>query len=628
MRKLKLMLLPLLGAFAAAGAAQQQSMLPYLPADTIMAMSMPDLDASMQEMMSMPIAKMWAEQEVQNFVKDARELVDAQVKKALEQAREMHKQGAMPVDPDAAMALRVKGAGVALTRLGLKSGDFGPEPTVGLMLHLEFGDSAQQWFALMNMGMDMLGKSGEMEASEAAVGDIKIHTFKPTNAPASNTMGLNVAMLKSGVLIGTLIDDVRSTVENMVANKPALGANERYKTSTKTLTTEGSEVEMFLRVDPVVDFVMSALEIGAEMNPAMAEIDLEGVRRGMDALGMGSLKSYAMSSSYKDGKSITTGYMHAPAPDRKGFMPTGNKTVDMGFLKWVPKDAVSFWAFTMEPMGWYDAMTGAIRAYDPKVAEEMMAQLAAMEKEMGFSLRDDLFGALGENVITWSKPIADIASTPEMAILVKVNDEQKLLKAIKAMAAASDGDFTLEEAEKRGIKSYQISFSEDAIAVSGMENPLAQFNPTFSFHKGYMVAAFSANDIRRAIQRMDRTEDDPKTDIRGNREFAAYAESLPQGVIDVSFTDWKVTFESYYAVISGVVTILPQNEDIPFDWAMLPDSSALTKHLYGSMSYTTADAEGMTSKSTSPWGPETWMTLVMLGIAAGVGASMMPNLIR
>lgn len=628
MRKLKLMLLPLLGAFAAAGAAQQQSMLPYLPAETIMAMSMPDLDASMQEMMSMPIAKMWAEEEVQNFVKDARELVDAQIKKALEQAREMHKQGAMPVDPDTAMSLRVKGAGVALTRLAIKSGDFGPEPTVGLMLHLEFGDSAPQWFALMNMGMGMLGSAGEMEASEATVGDVKIHTFKPKDGPAAKTMSLNVAMLKSGVLIGTVVDDVRSTVENMAANKPVLGANERYKASTKTLATEGAEVEMFLRVDPMVDFFMSALEIGAEMNPAMAEIDLEGVRRGMDALGMGALKSYAMSSAYKNGKSVTTGYVHAPAPDRKGLMPTGNKTVDMNFLKWVPKDAVSFWAFTMEPMGWYDAFTGAVRAYDPKVAEDMMAQLAAMEQQMGFNLRDDLFGALGENVITWSKPMADITSSPEVAILVKVNDEQKLLKAIKAMAAASDGGFTLEESEKRGIKSYQISFSEDAIQVSGMQNPLQQYNPAFSFHKGYMVAAFSANDIRRAIQRMDRTEDDPKTDIRGNREFAAYMESLPKGVTDVSFTDWKVTFESYYALVSGVVTLLPQNEDIPFDWAMLPDSSALTKHLFGSISYTTSDAEGLTMTSTSPWGPETWMTLVMLGIAGGIAATMIPNVIR
>ncbi len=627
MRKIQWMLLPLLSAFAAVGAAQQQSMVPYLPAGTVMAMSMPDLDASMQEMASMPIAKMWAEQEVQNFVKDAREMVQQQIQKAMDQAKEMHAQGALPVDPQTLMSLRVKGASVALTQLAIKSGDFGPMPTVGLMIQLEFGDTAPQWFGLMQMGMGMLGQSGKMEQGEVAVGDIKIATFKPMEGPEGNVMGLNVAMLKSGVILGTVLDDVRSTVENMVANKPILAETDRYKASSKQLTVDGAEVAMFLRTDPVMDFMMSAIEIGSEMSPELSEIDIDGVRRGMDALGLSGMKSYGMSSSYRDGKAIMTGYIDAPALDRKGLMPTGNKTVDMAFLKWVPKDAASFWAFSVEPMAWHDAMLGALRAYDPKVAEDAMAQLAEVEKEIGFNMRDDLFGAIGDSVITWAMPMTDITGSPEMAILVKVNDDQKVLKVLKAMCAMSDGQVTLEENEKRGVKSYQFSMNLDDAAGAGM-NPLANLNPCFTFHKGYMVTAFSSDDVRRAIKRMDRTEDDPKTDIRGNKEFAAYASALPEGVIDISFTDWKATFESYYSLINGVVGFIPPSEDIPFDWALLPDSSALTKHLFGTMSYTKADANGLTSVTTTPWGPEVWMALSALGIAGVTAATLMPNMIR
>ena len=69
-------------------------------------------------------------------------------------------------------------------------------------------------------------------------------------------------------------------------------------------------------------------------------------------------------------------------------------------------------------MAWHDAMLGALRAYDPKVAEDAMAQLAEMEKEIGFNMRDDLFGAIGDSVVTWAMPMTDITGSPEMAILI------------------------------------------------------------------------------------------------------------------------------------------------------------------------------------------------------------------
>lgn len=629
MRKLQYTLLPILcGAFAAVGVAQQPSMLPYLPAKTVMAMSMPDMDASMQEMASMPIAKMWAEPDVQKFFEDARARLQQEIDKAMEQAKEMHANGSMPVDPAKLMSLRIRGASMAITKLDMDAGEFGLQPTIGMMLHLEFGDTAPQWFELMDLGMGMMAGSGQVERGEVAVGEVKIATFKPIDAPEGNEMGLNVARLKNGVILGTLLDDVKSTVENMTAGKPVLGATDRYKNSSKNLTSEGAEVELFLQVDPVMDFAMSTMEVAMDTMPQLAavEIDMEGVRRGVDALGLGAMKGYAMTSRYEGGKAVSRSFMDIPAPQRKGLMPTGNKTVDTAFLKWVPKDAVSFWAFTLEPAGIYDAMIGAVRAYDPDKATEMEASIADAETKMGFNIREDLFGAIGDTMITWSMPMAQITSTPEVGVLLKVNDDQKVLKVLKAIAQMSDGDMTLDESEKRGVKSYQITMNTDD--MQGGVNPLAQVNPVFTFHKGYMVMALQPSELRRIVLRMDRTEDDPKTDMRGNKEFAPYFETLPQGVTEISFTDWKATFESYYSLLSGVISFLPQNEDLPFDWQMLPDSSVLTKHLFGSFTYTKADAEGFTTMGTSPWGPETWMTLGMLVMVGFGAAAAMPNVIR
>lgn len=614
MRKNHWMILPLLGALAAAAPAQHPSMLPYLPSTTVMAMGVPDLDASIADFASMPLAKMWAEQEVQNFFQDAREMVAAQIKQQLEQAKEMHKQGQLPVDPEMLTQLRVKGMSFAITQLGLEKGEFGPMPKIGLMLHLEFGESAKQWAGLLEMGLGMLAQTNKADRTEVAVGDVKIACFAPKNGPKGLAMGLNVAMVKDGLIVGTLVDDVRSTIENMQSRTPVLAATDHYKASAKHVATPGSEMEMYVRFEPLIDMGLAAVEMGVEMEPDMAAVDVDGIRRAIDALGLRSLQSMAAASTYENGKCVWKSFMAMPAAGRKGLMAGGGKVVDMKFLRWVPKDAVSFSASTLEPMSLYDGVVGALRAYDPKFAEMALGQLAQMEQKIGFSLRDDLFGSIGDSLITWSMAAASMTAPPEMAFLVKVNDQEKFLKVVRALCAISEGQVSLDEVEKRGVKSYQFKFEVD---MQGMPmNPLESINPNFTFHDGYLVAGFSASDIRRTTERMKRTEDDPKTDIRGNKEFAAYASSLPEGVESVSFTDWKSNFESMYQILTGVLAFLPSNEEIPLDMQMLPDSSTLTKHLYGSISYTKSDADGVTAVTTSPFGPE---MMLALGAAVGVG---------
>jgi hypothetical protein len=131
-----------------------------------------------------------------------------------------------------------------------------------------------------------------------------------------------------------------------------------------------------------------------------------------------------------------------------------------------------------------------------------------------------------------------------------------------------------------------------------------------------MVAGFSASDVKRVFQRMDR-EDDPKGDIRSNKEFAAVAASIPAGVDSLSFTDWKSTFESYYQIATGLLAFVPMGDQVPIDMSLLPDSGTLSKHLFASTSYTKTTPAGTESVSVSPFGPEIGL-LVGAAILAGV----------
>ena len=615
-----------LGLFAAAFARPveaQQGLLPFLPEDTIAVISAPNLEASMAKFANMPMAKIWHEEEVQNFVADGMEMLQEQIQMGMSQAEEMHAQGMLPVDPAKLMELRVRGVTLAITQLGIEMGDFGPMPAVGLMAYLDFGDTAQQWNGLVRMGLGMLEQEAgdDVVFEESEVGGNKIITLAPAMAPPDFGMAMNVALVDGGILIGTITDEVKATVQAMVDGKHRLSATETYKANRKHLMTDGAELEAYMRPDKAWDFAIEALGMAAQMERELSWLDTDGLARALDALGFMSIKSMATASAYKEGKAVTTSFAVAPAPDRKGLLAVGNSTLDLSFLRWVPKDAVSFSGVTMAPMSLYDSIVAGMRAYDPEVADMAMAQLGLMEDKVGFKLRDDLFGAMGDTMITWSMPMASMMSAPEMAILLKVQDQKKIVKVLGTMTEMSDGMVELEESERRGVTTYQLRINFDPGAGMGMGmNPLDMFNPSFAFKDGYMVMGFSPSDIRRAFKRMDRKEDaDPKRDMRGNKEFATYMGQFPEEISSLAFTDWKASFESGYQMVASMMAFLPMDEDIPIDMSMLPDASTMTQHLFGSLYYSQIDGSGIASTSISPFGPE---TLVAVGLLAGVGGFM------
>src|SRR5262249_14131357 len=159
--------------------------------------------------------------------------------------------------------------------------------------------------------------------------------------------------------------------------------------------------------------------------------------------------------------------------------------------------------------------------------------LAAAEKKVGFTLRDDLFGALGDTFIHWSMPLGSITSPPEMAFLVKVKDQDRVIKVFKSLAALTNGMVDIEEGEKRGLKVHELRVNLDPSGGMAM-NPFELIRPTMTFQGGYLIAGFSPGDIKRVVDRMGRA-DDPKGDIRSNKEFEPYLAKLPKELLSLSF---------------------------------------------------------------------------------------------
>lgn len=592
-----------------------QSILPYLPKDTLIAVSMPDLKGTVADFAALPLAKMWAEDDVQAFFAEVKTMATKQIEAGMAKAKEMQAQGALPFDPELLWQLRLQGMTFAVTHLEVKAGDFGPMPKLGMLLHLDFGPSADTWSKLLQTGLGMMeAQAGEeLTKKESKVGDVSVLSYT-RNGVEGLEMSLNVAMVPGGLVIGTLADEVTSIIEHMQKKTPQLGAADHYRATTKRLNSPGAEFEVYVRLDPIADFAISALRMGLEQS-GVEGVDMDGIERAIDAIGLRKLGTVAGSSTYLEGKCVTRSF-HAPTAVAA---TAAHKTIDTAFLKWVPKDAVGFSASTMDVMGLHDTLMRGLEAYDAEFAKQIKGQIEELEKQLGFSIRNDLFGAFGDHFIYWSMPLGSIAAPPELAILIKVTDDAKIVTVLKALAKISNGILEIEEGEKRGLKAWTLKVNFDPTQGMGGFNVFDFVQPTFSFKNGYMVVGMSPSDVKRVFQRLDR-EDDPKNDIRGNKEFAAIASTIPAGLESLSFTDWKSDFESMYQIATGLLAVVPIGEEIPINPQLLPDASVLTKHLFAAVSYTKTDANGTESVTTSPFGPEVGL---LLGAALGAAGAVL-----
>lgn len=593
--------------------AAQESIVPYLPKDTLMVMSAPDLRGSMERFAQMPMAKMWAEDEVQKFVADLREMGEKMLAQQLDQAKQMHAQGQFPVDPADLMALRVNGFTLALTSMQVTKGDFGAQPDIGIVAHLDFGASAPTWTKLLDMGLGMLEDQmgGMLEKTEGKIGDVRTVSFRPSGGEGS-AMALNLAMVPNGLLLTTLTPDLQVIVDGMQKKLPSLGTAADYEAIVKHMANakEKSECEMFWRPGSMMKSLFQAAsavvaEEGLEM------VDMQGVERAMNAMGMFQLGASRTTSSYVDGKGVTRSFEALPA----GTTAQAS-SIDQKFLKWIPKDAVGFSSGKLDLASYYDMAVKGLEAYDAELAKQLLGQLGEMEKELGFSLRNDLIGAFGDHYVSWQMPVSTFSAAPELALLIKA-DEAKLMPALKALAKATQGMVGIQENQKQGIKFYELTVNTNRLGqAQGLGKVLDVIQPTFAFKDGYLVGSLAPNDIKRHFQRMDR-EDDPKNDIRSNKEFAGIAAQLPTSLEAVSFTDWKSQFESLYQILAGVLAIVRPDDGVPIDLQQLPEAETLTKHLFAMSSYTTSDAAGRTTVTTSPFGMEIYAMLFAVGLAVG-----------
>ncbi len=634
-----------LGLLLAAGSLPAQKALLDLkskvPPGTLLYVSLPNLPQSYQDFQSMPLAKLWREQEVQEFLAQPLAFAKTQWAMALKQIQAAHEAGILPVTAKELLSLRPGSLSAALIGPGGKG-----EP-VRFAFTLEFAQGTEVTDKLVQFGLKML--QAKIDALQAKVKDgtadpmeqielkmmPKICRIGPAQALVGNTLapnggeGKGFASLTWAYYKGLLlVASSKSLAEKILSDKPgaSLALDPVFHQAMAKVKSQGAEAIFFLRPKGLIQAILNFLPGASPKVRDFMEEHGEGIRKALEITGLTGCEALAAVSTYDQGKCFWDSYVLAPAP-RKGFLDlAGGRTLDLDHLAWVPGKATSFSMGYLPVKKFYHTILDAVGAVDPEAGGRINTLLAAIKDKIGLDLEKDLLDQLGGEILTYGITGSSLMTPGTTVLITRVKEPQKFLNSLETLFGLTKGGLALESTKDpaTGMEIWKVLFDPSALPQTGKLSLLWRFlpfiKPSFTFHKGYLVGALNPRDVKRAVLQM---EGKKKGDVRSRKDVALFLKGLPPAVTRISFNDIKTTIQTVYEAASGTLNVVSLPEDIPVDLALLPGSDTVSKHFFPITSYSTETKDGIYARTVSPLGPE--MVVALGAAAAGVAALVAKN---
>ena len=615
----------LVGVAAVAAPRAQDPFKAALPESTSLYVAAPNIKRWFEGFKNTALYKIWREEEVQEFFADALAELDKQVTQGLGMAKAMHEQGQLPIDPEKlykTLTQDFNGIAFAITDLQMPAGQETPG-RVGMMLSIDFGKGSK----VVQDGLAMLAQiavaqsGGKVSLTNVKVGEVAMSVMKPpAGGPTAMVPHLGAAwgFVNGRLVLGTDVKRTEQVIKAMSSsdNAPAksMVASEAYQTFSRRTSANRSDLEFYMKPASLIATCMSGLRFAAMMNPEIGQkVDVDGVARVIDVLGLNGLKSLGFSSGYNGEKGYFKSFVDAPAAERKGLLAIGGGSVDQNKINWIPKDVASFSIANfgnLEKI--YTVAMDAVKAYDPGVHELVKGKLGEVEGNLELSLQKDVFGAFRGDLVTYSKPMQAMLASPAMVFMLGCPKPDRTVHVLKKLCALSDGMFSINESAGDDAKFYTVDIMLDD--MGGMD-PTGIIDPTFTFKDGMFVFGLSRQDVKDALNGIAGKGGDS---VKANPAFKPFANTIPEKVNSLSFSDVAATVDGVYGQLSGVLGIVPIPADVPIDLGLLPSVETITKHLFGSVSWARTDDAGIYGEAVGPFGPELVVGLGA-GVAVGVG---------
>ncbi|MFN4257979.1 MAG: hypothetical protein ACK4RK_01680 [Gemmataceae bacterium] len=303
--------------------------------------------------------------------------------------------------------------------------------------------------------------------------------------------------------------------------------------------------------------------------------------KAIDDLGLSDLQAIQMYLGY-DGPALRTLVaIDAPQP-RKGLVKllTG-KPFNVDNLPPMPPEITSFTATQLDLGTLYDVVLETVqRMAPPAEKENIQQQIAAINQMVGIDLRSELLGSLGNRVVMYNSKSA--VWFLGLTAFIEVKDEAKLRKALTQLARfgekMSQGKMSVRTSNYHNVSLTSVYYDEESFLVT----------PTFAIHDGWLVVGLYPQTVQDYILRQ-------KGEIPAWVPDAAMKQALnrlPKEFTSVAMSDPRPGILSLGGWVPLIGAALASNQpDLKFDVSLIPNSYAVARHLFPTVSVSTDDGK-------------------------------------
>ncbi len=278
------------------------------------------------------------------------------------------------------------------------------------------------------------------------------------------------------------------------------------------------------------------------------------------SLGLYDIKAIGLSSRFADGGIVVSLYLPAPG-QRTGLLPAAGRPVDLSLLDWVPRNATAMSLFRLDARHLYAVILSCIEQMDPDQHREILAEVADLEQQAGFSIRDDLLASLGDQVMWFLAP-------RESILVVEVNDRDGFDSCMQSVAGALGAE---------NVELNRMQYGGTTIHHLDVRGFPVVFSPSYAHYGQFAVFGLFPQSLKRFLTRMQRGG----PSIRDSEDFRRAAGGFLEGSDAVSYQDIRSGLADFYNLLVIGGQALHGVREVSIRAELMPHPSLVEPHLFG-----------------------------------------------
>jgi hypothetical protein len=336
--------------------------------------------------------------------------------------------------------------------------------------------------------------------------------------------------------------------------------------------------------------------------------------KAIGALGLNSLKSASLTVREPREGSMMTLHLTAPEADRTGLLKVlALAPKDASVPPFVPADAVKFSRFRLDGKQTWAELQKMIAGFSPSGMSGMNAAInminsLGQQKNPGFDIRNDLFGNLNDDIITYQKPVTgnsveELADPPTLYLVAAANPDAMInvFKTVASMSNPEDNSTTPREFLGRKIYSFAMRPARTSAGGAPEQRSL------YTSSSGGYVALSTDNAILEEFLRSAEGQNKPLRENAALQNAMQHLGGAGGGMFgyENQRETMRLTFKALQNSIAADTTLkmFPPALREWLDFSLLPDYETVSKYFYISAFAGNANSEGLTFKVFQPRPP-------------------------